>query len=298
MQHLRTIKLILMILSKCIAFHSYKGGTGKTTIAANLAATLAKKGNVVALIDLDIYAPSLSSYFSCYHPKNWVNDFLQEKVSIHDILIDYTSILGETNGKFYIGFSNYHKDEIYKLDININQIQNTQLSLFRNFILLKEEIMRKKEADYIIIDTSPGVRFWSINALAISDIILLMLKFGDLDFDGTKLMCEEIYSSFSKFGTKSYLLLNKVEGYCTPPLINIEESQKKQKVFNHNIHLLPKNKNLETLTEDIQIDVLSQIPCYCDIQFDQKEYLTVLNFPNHPFVKNIELIAKILSDTK
>jgi chromosome partitioning protein len=36
---------------KIIAFHSYKGGTGKTTIAANFAAMLAKKGYRVFLMD-------------------------------------------------------------------------------------------------------------------------------------------------------------------------------------------------------------------------------------------------------
>lgn len=40
-------------------------------------------------------------------------------------------------------------------------------------------------ADYIIVDTSPGIRFWSINSLAIADTLLLTLKMSDLDIDGT-----------------------------------------------------------------------------------------------------------------
>ncbi len=62
-------------MTSCIAFHSYKGGTGKTTIAANLAALLAKKGYRVFLLDLDVYAPSLQAYFGT-KPKRWINDFL------------------------------------------------------------------------------------------------------------------------------------------------------------------------------------------------------------------------------
>lgn len=53
----------MMSTPQSIAFHSYKGGTGKTTIAANLAAFWALKGYRVALLDLDVYAPSLQSYF-------------------------------------------------------------------------------------------------------------------------------------------------------------------------------------------------------------------------------------------
>jgi chromosome partitioning protein len=48
---------------KTFAFHSYKGGTGKTTLITNVAALYAKKGFNVGLLDFDLYAPSLASYF-------------------------------------------------------------------------------------------------------------------------------------------------------------------------------------------------------------------------------------------
>src|SRR5215467_14976092 len=82
----------LQILSKCIAFHSYKGGTGKTTLAANFAASLAKKGYKVFLLDFDVYAPSLQSYFEV-DPKKWINDFLFEKAELKEVVLDLTPLI-------------------------------------------------------------------------------------------------------------------------------------------------------------------------------------------------------------
>lgn len=83
-------------MASCIAFHSYKGGTGKTTIAANLAALLAKKGYRVFLLDLDVYAPSLQAYFD-KEPRKWINDFLNGTAEVGDVMMDLTSMIGKCN---------------------------------------------------------------------------------------------------------------------------------------------------------------------------------------------------------
>ena len=46
-------------VKKIIAVASAKGGVGKSTIACNLAVTLQQMGKNVALVDADIYGPSL-----------------------------------------------------------------------------------------------------------------------------------------------------------------------------------------------------------------------------------------------
>src|SRR5215216_7357179 len=81
-------------MTKCIAFHSYKGGTGKTTLACNSAAALAKKGFNVCLLDLDLYAPSFQIYFQ-KAPNKGINDFLNTNARVEDVMVDMTDIIND-----------------------------------------------------------------------------------------------------------------------------------------------------------------------------------------------------------
>ena len=50
--------------------------------------------------------------------------------------------------------------------------------------------------------------------------------------------------------------------------------------------------NMENLlASETGMEVISAIPCYCDIQFSRKEFLTVLDQPEHPFAKQIEQLV-------
>jgi chromosome partitioning protein len=300
-------------MTKCIAFHSYKGGTGKTTLAGNFAAMLAKSGFRVCLLDLDVYAPSLQSYFMI-EPEKWINDYLYSDANIGEVMQDLTPKVSEIDmeskemqsasprgtkdsvkGKLWIGFSNAKKEEIYKLE---GGADTTRKQFLRRFILLREQLITNYDADYIVIDTSPGIRYWSINALAVADILFLTLKAGDLDIEGTKKMAEEIYSSFTKFGTKSFLLLNRVSGYCVPtPLVARPEMSTGNKSGPSTLIIETPEDTDQMLAREVRMKIMSSIPCYCDIQFLRKEFLTALKYPAHPFAKKIENLTESLSKT-
>jgi len=328
-------------LTKCIAFHSYKGGTGKTTLAANFAALLAMKGYRAFLLDLDVYAPSLQSYFDT-EPKKWINDFLYDNAELKEVVMDFTPLInriwrsGTSNnvdnnrskaktGQLWVGFCNAKKEEIYKLEGGspaTSRQDTSKIHLLRRFILLRELLISEYHADYVIIDTSPGIRYWSINALAVADTLLLTLKMGDLDIAGTRKLAEEIYGSFTKFGTKSFLLWNRVAGYCVPHNVQDERMlystanlstktttstlQTGSKTTPNPDHpgsksqsslLMERQQATETdmkkfLSDETGMEVISAIPCYCDIQFSRKEFLTVLEHPEHPFTQQFEALIK------
>jgi chromosome partitioning protein len=291
-------------MPRCIAFHSYKGGTGKTTIACNLAAMLSLKGYNVSLLDLDVYAPSLHAYFD-YSPNKWINDLLFENSDLNEIMVDMTSTLTKhaadrtkKMGKLLVGFSNPQKDEIYRLEGSI-KTANANIQLLRRFVQLREDLISDYESDYVILDTSPGIRYWSINSLAVADILFLTLKFGDLDIEGTIKMANDIYGSFTKFGSKSFLLLNLVSGYCIPRTYlqgshstNKSNSSVLAEGTPIQIQTFEKELGSDTfLSDQTKMELISAIPCYCDIQFQKKEFLTVLQYPDHPFAKQLEQLT-------
>ncbi len=287
-------------MTKCVAFHSYKGGTGKSTISSNLSASLAKKGLTAVLLDVDVYAPSLQDYFQ-WQPKKSINDYLFENANIDEVIHDLTPVLNkftpgngdqsESKGKLLVGFSSTSKDEIYKLDGAVRQ-EGSKIQLLRKFLMLREEIVSKYNADFIIIDTSPGIRYWSINSLAIADTILLSLKLDGIDLKGTRLLAKEIYESLTKLGTKSYLLLNRAAGYCLPPNLSGQTSASNQEIYENTVSA--QSTVISKLNADVGMDTILSIPCYCDIQFDSNEFLTALKFPTHPFADKINTLIEKL----
>jgi len=66
--------VLLPDVKNIIAVASGKGGVGKSTVAANLAVALAKKGATVGLIDADIYGPSQHIMFGVENERLFVNE--------------------------------------------------------------------------------------------------------------------------------------------------------------------------------------------------------------------------------
>ncbi len=289
------------LVAKVIAFHSYKGGTGKTTLAVNLSANLVSKGYDILLIDMDVYAPSLYVYFNI-QPKKWINDYLNDKIHFSDSIYELTHIIkqfhsnskveDDKKGSFHTIFSNPSKQEITSLDSAMRK-DSSKSHMLKKMLYIKEIDNIERDYDYIILDTSPGIRYWSINSLAISDIIILSLKMDNIDVEGTKHMALDVYGSFTSFGTQSYLLLNRVAGYCEPPIIiEPKNSIYYEKSSSFYSILREQNETIKNLESLIKMDVIAMIPCYCDMQFERQEYLTVLKSPDHPFSKKINELSE------
>jgi len=262
-----------MTSGKTLAFHSYKGGTGKTTLIANLAALYAMNGMRVCLLDFDLYAPSLSTYFR-KTPNYYLNNLLRGEADISQVLVDLSPELG-LKGKLLLGFSSPRKEDIN--EIEIKHELKWQLNALRRFLSAKNQLFEDYEIDYLLLDTSPGIRYWSINTLAAADSLFLIMKISDMDIEGTKKMIRDIYDSLTRFGSKYFIILNKVPG-ASP----IDE-----------LRLGANEKVLEgELEKDVGTQVVESIPCFCDIQFSRHEFLFAVKQPEHPFSEKLVNLAE------
>lgn len=66
-------KVLARIKHKVLVF-SGKGGVGKTTVAANLALTLADKGMEIGLLDVDIHGPNLAKMLGVENKRMYASD--------------------------------------------------------------------------------------------------------------------------------------------------------------------------------------------------------------------------------
>ena len=262
-----------MTPGKTFALHSYKGGTGKTTLIANLAAFYAMNGMRVCLLDFDLYAPSLNIYFR-KTPKSYLNNLLNGETEISDVLVDLSPELG-LEGKLFLGFSSPGKEDVR--DIEIKHEIKWQLAALRRVLSAKNQLFEEYKIDYLFLDTSPGIRYWSINTLAAADILFLIMKNSDMDIEGTKKMISDIYDSLARFGSKYFIILNKVPGASPADKLRWGADEKAWEA---------------ELEKHVGTQVVGSIQCFCDIQFSKHEFLFAVKQPDHPFSGKLAMLAE------
>jgi len=249
---------------KALAVHSYKGGTGKTSISANLAAIYAAQGYNVCLLDYDFKAPSIQVLFKT-KIRNTLNDFLEEKCEISDALHDFSKKY-QMKGRLYVGFAGPSTDSMREM---MTKDRRWEMKALQRTLSAKNKLGDELRVDYLIFDTSPGVSYSSINALATSDFVILVSKMDEFDMEGTKEMVHGIYDSL---GRKTGLLLNRIPTEQFPLGAGKKELE-------------------EAMARTFNLPFLGVIPCYCDIQVNGGKYLFSVEQPKHPFSQALSEVS-------
>jgi MinD-like ATPase involved in chromosome partitioning or flagellar assembly len=252
-------------MGKIIAVHSYKGGTGKTSLSVNLAATYARKGKKVCLMDLDFRAPSLHAIFKKENLDYWLNDYLNGICEIDKVLVDVTNEHGN-GGKLMVALANPSTEAIRDMTA---KDRKWEMKALGRLLALRSALLSDGDFDYIIFDTSPGLQYSSINAIVTADVVLVVTSLDASDINGSQRMTSELYDLFEK---KTGILINKV-------IADYLSSKEETKKFNKRI------KDIHNLP------ILATIPCFCEVLRAAGNFIFTEERPDHPFTETLEELA-------
>jgi MinD-like ATPase involved in chromosome partitioning or flagellar assembly len=178
-------------MGRIISIHSFRGGTGKSNITANLAVLVAQEGHRVGIVDTDIQSPGIHVLFDLdvekiKHP---LNDYLWGKCSIEEAAVDLSpSVLVQKEtrtaepGAVYLIPSSNKTSEITRI-LREGYDVGTLNDGFRDLI-------SALKLDFLFIDTHPGLNEETLLSIAISDILILILRPDKQDFQGTAVTVE------------------------------------------------------------------------------------------------------------
>ncbi len=280
-------------MASVLMFHSYKGGTGKSLISVNIAASLVGKGFKVALLDFDFLGPGLFTTFipsledSEIENVLYLNDAFFKPlrdVSIDKVLLDMTNKTDPKGAKFYVGLANPEPSEINSM---IRLSQKQVADSFRKVLLSREYIYDQLGIDYIIIDAGPGFRNDVAFAMLISDVIISVMKPSEADLEGTK----RLLKSTSVFVGERIqgIIINRAvssdanPGY--PELKNLLESRQESIV-----------SEIIDYSRKLSIPVFGTIPCLCGVsRGESHQRIIAREFPDHIFSKVIEKIIESIN---
>jgi cell division ATPase MinD len=134
-----------------IGLVSAKGGVGKTTVAANLSALLAKQGNSVLAVDGNITTPTLGFHFGISPKDNTLTEVLKNESSI--------------------------EDSVYKHESGVHLIPASFLPscYYPDPECLKEKISSiSNKYDFVIIDGAAGIGREVIASMEASDKLMVV----------------------------------------------------------------------------------------------------------------------------
>ena len=172
-------------MAKIVSIHSYRGGTGKSNFTANLAVCLAAAAKRVAVVDTDIQSPGIHMLFGLEDTseRRTLNDYLWERCRVEETAVDVTpEKIEEAGGRIWLVPSSLDAAEIAKVlreGYNVGLMNDGLQDLIDELVL-----------DYLLIDTHPGLNEETLLSIAISDVLVVLLRPDRQDFQGTAVTVE------------------------------------------------------------------------------------------------------------
>ncbi|MEI8307269.1 MAG: MinD/ParA family protein [Chloroflexales bacterium] len=172
-------------MTTTIAIHSFRRGTGKSTIAANLAVLMADSGLRVGLVDANLQSPSLHLFFGRLdlgrHPT--LNDYLAGRCELGMATINVTSWLrpSPAGALFLVPASG----EAVKILESLRGDYRAE-ALSEGINALSNDL----GLDVLLVDTPAGLSEETLLTIVAADRLLLLLRPDHQDYHGTGVVIE------------------------------------------------------------------------------------------------------------
>lgn len=254
-------------MCKIISVHSFRGGTGKSNLTANLAATMALQGQKVGVVDTDIQSPGIHIIFGLDEDQmNYsLNDYLWGKCQIKDTAYDVSHVLktGGTDRSLYLIPSSIKAGQIARILREGYDVARLNDGL--------NEIIHALDLDYLLIDTHPGLNEETLLSIAISDILVVLLRPDQQDFQGTAVTLE---------------VARKLDMTNIMLVVNKALSSSNLNTLKHNMEVTYKTPVVGIIPLSEEIVQLGSRDIFC------------LHYPNHPLSLTVEKITTQIVNQK
>ena len=173
-------------MGRIVSIHSYRGGTGKSNISANLAFLAARLGKRVAVLDSDLQAPGVHLLFGFETDRMpyTLSDFFFNRCGLEEAAYDLKGIaeLEGVDGSIFLLPSRMTVDAIMQIiakGYDVGKL-NDQLN----------KLIDELKLDLLLIDTHPGFNEETLLTIAISDTLIIVLRPDKQDYHGTAVLVE------------------------------------------------------------------------------------------------------------
>ncbi len=218
-------------------------------------------GKRVGVIDMDYAAPGLHVIFdlSKEELKHTLDDVVEGRCSPHKAVINLTKKFKVKKGRLYfVPASNEARSivSIVRKSLELSTIESVINGIASDYSL-----------DYVLIDSRPGINQFSLLALGISDLVLLVARLDRQDISGSEAILQ-VTKALSK----------RVQ--LVASMVPTEQANKQTE---------------RKLAELFNLPVLAIIPYEPDVQMNWSSGVFMLKQPNHNFSVLIrELASRIL----
>jgi MinD-like ATPase involved in chromosome partitioning or flagellar assembly len=258
-------------VSKIVSIHSFRGGTGKSNITANVAVIVAQRGHRVGIIDTDIQSPGIHVLFGLDEEKTdkSLNDYLWGRCTIEETAYDVGAALNASereataiDGRIFLIPASLSVGEITRV-----LREGYDVDLLTDGL---REMVRQLDLDYLFIDTHPGLNPETLLSIAISDVLLILLRPDQQDYQGTGVTVDVARKLDVP---QMFLVVNKVL-----PSFDFADVR-------------------EEMEETYECPVAAILPLSEDVMRLGSGGIFCLQYPDHPFTQGIEEIAiKVLEE--